>query len=332
MSSARDNITNLLFDLEKTFKDRRVSDNDRKIYFDCLYGTLDAASSISTYVNGHSTITLIQSTRTALQHVAAETTDERLRQWWNPVTAALLTNFERLALDFEMNDISSRLSETSLVRPSGSQPMTTSSHEVNGPSPKKSSLIKKKAKVSAQQQANTNSKVTQLDDTTTVKIRTEKIKGPWFTNLSHVKCVLEECTFCENLWHALHLTRCVDVKCHRKGTTCNAYGWSAHVFPTMWVSAKRDHDNGRPFPGLNEYLKPRESQISERLAPQPVLSDQTRSGSPTFAEIVCSKRAMSVDYNPESPQTKVLRSESPVDWNTMMGDSSSDALNNAEHH
>jgi len=293
MSNARVTIANLLHDLESTFNDRRIPDVDRKYFFEQLYGTLDAATSISSLLFGHSTSTLIQSIRSALISVSSASRDPRVRGLWNPVTAILLKNLEDLVRLNEVDDISSRISTTSLTAPVPTNRIRTDSQAA----PKKK--VVKPLSLTRQQVNDVDSSAPILQDRDAITIRAET-KGPWFPHLSHVKCSAVECSFCEQLWHALHLTRCVDIKCHKKGVKCNTLGWSAHVFPTMWLAAKIDHDAGRPFPGLATYASKPQKDTATSASVADKVDGRT---SPTFAEVVSSqrKRVLDVDMAPMSP-------------------------------
>lgn len=309
MSSKRVSLAKLLHNLEESFNDPCVSEVDRKLFCDQLYGTLDAASSPSTYVNGHSISTLVHAIRHALQSVAESTTDARVSGWWNPITASMLSCIETTFVSSEEDVISSRLSNE----------LRISSHNPPlGVASKSNPTITKVAKPS-QKKKDTNPvplvtaqqppviAALKLTDAQVVTIRMQD-NGPWFKNLSHVKCSKVQCAFCENLWHSIALTRCCDIKCHKKGVVCNSFGWSAHVFPTVWLAAKKDHDAGLPFTSLDKY----QAKVERPPIIQEDVKEIERSSSPTYASLV-RKRDLDLDCD-EILEIKSPRLEN-LDWN-----------------
>lgn len=76
-----------------------------------------------------------------------------------------------------------------------------------------------------------------------------------FSNLKHVRCKLSSCTFCKQLWYALPYSKCSEIACHVKNTTCHESGWYKHVLPIAWSKLRKSHESGKlPKKYSNTYL------------------------------------------------------------------------------
>lgn len=296
MPNAKQTLTTLLSNIEAAFK--CYSEEDLDLYKSTLNGALDLSTSNHTLIYGHQNTTIINSLRSTLQAVSERTTSSKIAHGaWNPIIAAVFSTLEHVVQSMDTDDMSSQVTAISLtdLKSSGQlKKISTTGGPPQKPSQKVETPQSRVTKIagSSKPPAKVSQTLAVCPNDVISRVRKQQAKrienGSVFQNLAHVKCVKPKCAFCVNLWMALDLTKCSEVKCHRKGTVCSRDGWNAHVFPTMWLAASKDHNAGLDFPGLSKY------------APKPAIE-----GSDSASTTASRKRC--VTYS------DALRSPSPMD-------------------
>jgi hypothetical protein len=255
MPNSKHTLTTLLTNIDVAFKS--LPEESYDVYKTSYSGALNLSTSHQTQIYGYQPRTLLNCLRSALQATStASNTPEVYHGVWNPVIATVFNVLEKVILDLsDVEDGLSQVKETGVFTKPIQGTLTRSAPI--GEAPRPSQKVKPstaKATPSKPVVAKVSSKCG-ADVLQRVRSNKEKDAGPVFKNLPHVKCTKPQCPFCVKLWQSLELSKCSSVRCHKSGTTCNRDGWSAHVFPTMWLAMKNDHDFGLPFRGIDTYLK-----------------------------------------------------------------------------
>jgi len=321
MPNAKQTLTTLLSSLEAAFS--RYPEEDANLFNSQFNGALDLSRTNQTQIYGHTNTTIINSLRSALQAVSSGTSSpETATGAWNPIIAAVFNTLEKCVLELDHDDdVSSRVTGVNVDTTKSSGQLKKIS--TTGGLPKRpSQKVETVATVPLAKPvpiARARTPLSVCPNDVISRVRAAHVKnagnGPVFKNLQHYKCTAPKCTFCENLWMALDLTKCSEITCHRKGSVCNRDGWNAHVFPTMWLAASKDHDAGLDFPGLSKYApKPvREGgSVTVTTATTSVSTSSLRKRTVTYAD-QC--KAIPMDESPHSPKmTKYLGIEEGVSW------------------
>lgn len=168
------------------------------------------------------TSALQETANLAEEHYEA-TTDVRFRtiadQLWNPLVAT----FSQLMPQQEhSNNAKNQSLEKSVSVPQAKK------------SAKKANLAAKvpPAAVSATEQQTIRSRLE------AVKLTKKQLyKTPFH---AHIKCEVNDCSFCVHMFNNLNITQCIGHK------PCAAIGWYPHVGPVLWQMLKTKHNAGFP--------------------------------------------------------------------------------------
>jgi hypothetical protein len=304
MPNAKQTLTTLLRNIDAAIN--RYPEQDIDLFRSNYNGALDLSTSYRTQIYGHNNSTIFNCLRSALQAVSEGTSSPETAQGaWNPMIAAVFSTLEQVVLELDDDDLSSRVRDVNIDTNKSSghiKKITTTGGSSQRPSQKSEPMLKTPPTKVVQGKPTTkvSTPLSTCPNDVVLRVRKGVSKfenTPVFKNLPHVKCVKPNCDFCVKLWIALDLSKCSEVKCHRKESVCNRDGWYAHVFPTMWLAAKKDHDAGLPFPGLSKY------------APKPAVDGTNEHSSPTsnrkrnlsYAQATVSGSSSPMEYDPASP-------------------------------
>jgi len=295
MSNAKRMFTTLYTNLVSSIRTYGTRENV-SIFVDTFNGTLESATTIETQINGHSIQTLLHSLRYTLQTVADdESVTEKLRlELWNPIVAAF----------FSCIEVTAKEETTGIVKDSSQVKQLT----------KLTKALAVQAIPKPSQKARKNTvdpkDLSKCPTDVEARVRADfgKRKESSFFNQTHVKCRDVRCNFCVKLWHALPLSQCKDIKAHKRGTSCHKSGWYAHIFPPMWLAARKDHGI-RDFQSLEPYSKRSiEPESQENESSMSVEHTNTRSpikrknSDSSENSMVITKRTSNFDWNEDSQE------------------------------
>lgn len=201
---------------------------------------------------------------------------------WNPIVASMITTIREACLSDDKQFRNDRTTVTSgkptsrLVKPIGQD--KTRSTVTTTPNPTKHYVDVR------DQHCPTSVMRTVRQD---LVRNSESI----FRNLRHVKCTSSSCKFCLDLAMVLPITKCSEIKCHKRNTVCHPSGWYVHVLPNTWLSIRKNHDAGKPFCGI------RDLDMAEATPTEPNPSSSNNAPPPVESPM---KRARPISYNDEN--------------------------------
>jgi len=302
-----------------------MSDQETVSEFDeVFYGTLESTRSIEMMLNGYPTHILLNALNHAMSDLADRYSESALgAALWNPITAAL---FEQIKCVIQME--TSQQAELLSTRLTQCNVDVSSSRKEHIPAPVTQSLQPPGGSKKAGESKVTKNVKEQCPAHVESIVRSNfsRRRFPVFKNQAFVTCKTVDCAFCKQLWSATELTKCSNIRRHKKGVTCNREGWYAHVFPPMWSKLVADHDSGLAFPGLDKYLRVKQA---EHPTAKPIPN-----GKATFASVVRARKRQPEDDleditdAPESVASKRMDKES--DRTSMVSDWAEDCSQGTE--